>query len=422
MNAIRIINARDAAGSPFECIIRNGLISLNAESVPGETVVDARECVAFPGIVDMHVHLRDPWEDGPGKAGETIGSGTRAALNGGVVSCACMPNTYPPADSPDIIRYIIDKAREAGGCRVYPIGAITRGRNGEELVDFEEMLENGAVGFSDDGTTLMDPLLMEMALEVSRVEGFPVITHSLDETGFEGWVFNDGPVSRRYDVPGIPDSAEYSIVERDIEIARRTGGFLHVAHVSARETVTCIERAKQDGVNVTCEVTPHHLVFSEESITEPDSMLKMSPPLRSEADREALIEGVVSGVIDVIASDHAPHPASRKGAVEDAAFGVTGIETMLFAVLTELASKGICTMECAVERMCECPARILNIESGSLKEGASADILLIDPDEEWECTESFFVSQSLNSPFIGRAMRGRIVRMYVQGREVANAF
>ena len=420
MSTIRIINGVDASGDPFECCVAGDRISSSADVLSsGERTVDAEGCVLLPGLIDMHVHFRDPWQEGTEKGAESIDSGSRAALNGGVTSCACMPNTHPPADSPEIIRYIVDKGKQAGTCSVYPIGALTKGRNGRELVPFEQMLKSGAVGFSDDGSTLMDPAVMKKALEASRVEGFPVITHSLDETGYEGWVFNQGSASLKYNVPGIPNASEYSIVERDIEIARDTGGRLHIAHVSAGETVAIIGKAKENGVNVTCEVTPHHLIFSEKDISPPEGMFKMSPPLRNEADRQALIEGVVSGIIDVIASDHAPHPLSKKGGdIREAAFGIIGIETMLFLIMTEFVSRGLFSCETALERMSRNPARILGIEGGKLEQGETADIIIFDPDREWECTEDFFTSQSINSPFIGRMMQGYIRRMFVKGKEV----
>jgi len=273
--SLRIVNARDPSGCSCTLNIRDGRFV--REIPPGEkaVVMDAGGKVVFPGVVDMHVHFRDPWEGSPGAGGETIRSGTAAALNGGVTACACMPNTRPPLDSPAAVRYVVEKAAEAGDVRIFPVAAITRGRAGRETVDFPSLLAAGAVAFSDDGSPVLDDRVMQRALEASRVEGFPVITHALDERGYEGWVFHRGSASRRFSVKGIPSFAEYTVVERDIDLVRKTGGRLHVAHVSTRETVMLVKRAKEEGLPVTCEVTPHHLFLTEEDITEPACMYKM---------------------------------------------------------------------------------------------------------------------------------------------------
>lgn len=403
--SLRLINARDVYGSPVELFIESGRIT---DRTPRRArTLDAAGLTLAPGLVDIHVHYRDPWEGRDDEAGENLASGKRAALNGGVTTAACMPNTFPPIDTPELVQAIINRSAASGPGRVVPIAAITRGRQGREIVDFAELLRAGAVAFSDDGSTVMDPQIMEQALRASSELGFAVIAHALDETGSPGWIWNEG-AARRLGVKGITPEAETAIVVRDTGMALRTGGRLHVAHVTTAGAVEAVRQAKQKGARVTCEVCPHHLALTEDDIDGTDSNYKMSPPLRAPADREALLAGLHDGTIDAIASDHAPHPPARKGTPASAACGITGVETMLPLVLETVVAAGVLTLAEAVDRMTAVPARILDLDAGRLLNGDRGDAVLFNPDAAWACLPSFFKSQSSNTPFTGRRLQGRI--------------
>ncbi|MFH1707305.1 MAG: dihydroorotase [Planctomycetota bacterium] len=415
---LRVINGTGSDGRPVTVAVTDGRIAVEAGAGSAGAVVDAAGRMILPGLIDMHVHYRDPWRDQATPAGETIASGLAAALNGGVTGSACMPNTAPALDTPDLVRYVIAQGAAAGPGRVWPVAAITRGRQGTELADLPALRAAGAVAFSDDGAWLADARLMEQALAASRDLGVPVITHAHDEKAWPGWVLHDGAAARRLKVPGIPSRAEAEMVARDIDIARRTRGRLHVAHVSAGASLAHIRRAKAEGLAVTCEVTPQHLVLCEDDIPGPDPNYKLAPPLRTAADREALRAALADGTIDVIASDHAPHPPQRKQGFAAAANGVTGVETMLFAVWHALVAPGIVPAARVVDALAARPAAILGVAAGRLDPGASADLILFDPAPVWACTPAFFRSQSRNSPFAGRMLQGRIHAIYIAGRAV----
>jgi dihydroorotase len=415
---MRINNGRGCDGRPVTVAVAGGRVAAPAGSGSAGTVVDAEGRMVLPGLIDMHVHYRDPWRDQATPAGETIASGLAAALNGGVTGSACMPNTAPALDTPAMVRYVIAQGAAAGSGRVWPVAAITRGRQGRELADLTALRAAGAVAFSDDGAWLADARLMERALAASRDLGVAVITHAHDEQTWPGWVLHDGAAARRLKVPGIPSRAESACVVRDIALARRMGGRLHVAHLSAAESLVPIRRAKAEGLAVTCEVTPQHLVLCEDDIPGPDPDYKLAPPLRTAADRDALRAALADGTIDAIASDHAPHPPERKQGFAAAANGVTGVETMLYAVWHALVAPGIVPAARVVDALSARPAAILGVGAGRLDPGAPADIILFDPAPVWECTPDFFRSQSRNSPFAGRLLQGRIHGVYIAGRAV----
>jgi dihydroorotase len=395
-------------------------------------VVDCRGLLVLPGIVDLHVHLREPGEEGK----ETIASGCRAAVAGGVTTLVAMPNTRPVCDSASVARFVQARAREAGLARVLPAGAITRGSLGEALADMAELKEAGCVCVTDDGRPVMSAGVMRRALEYARDLSLPVMVHAEDLTLSSGGCMNEGPVATRLGLPGVPAAAEVTMVQRDLLLAEMAGAHLHVAHVSAAGTVRAIREAKARGVHVTCEATPHHFTLTDEAVAgvpasvpafrqsdappvEPyDTHAKMNPPLRSESDRQAIVGALADGVIDAIATDHAPHGTLDKD-VEFvlAANGVIGLETSL-ALTLALVRAGELPLSRAVERLSSGPARAFGLPYGTLHPGAPADVVVIDTERAWKVDPQRLQSRSRNTPFAGWTLRGRVVRTYVEGRLV----
>ncbi len=377
-------------------------------------VVDVQGKWVVPGLVDMHVHLREPGEEYK----ETIETGTRAAAAGGFTSVACMPNTSPVNDSSDTTRFIIDRAADAGLARVFPVASITRGLGGEELTEFGDLLENGAVAFSDDGLPVKNPAVMRLALDYARNFNALIISHSEEPELVAGGVMNEGRVSTRLGLKGIPAAAEHIAIFRDVAIAELTGSRLHVAHVSTAGGVEIIRSAKNRGVRVTAETAPHYFSLTEEAVGDYNTFAKMNPPLRTEADRMAIIEGLRDGTLDAIATDHAPHSVLEKECEFALAMnGIVGLETSL-ALSLELVRKGYLTPLELIRRMSLNPSSILGIDAGMLKQGTAADVTVIDPDHEWTVTEEGFLSKSHNSPFIGMKLKGIAVMTIVGGRVV----
>lgn len=383
--------------------------------IPGVgTLLDAGGLWVLPGLVDMHVHLREPGFEYK----ETIESGTRAAIRGGVTSVACMANTDPVNDSGAVTEYILQKARRAGNARVYPIGAVSVGLGGSRLAEIGEMVEAGIVAVSDDGKPIGDGSLMRHALEYSKMFSIPVIVHAEDPALRNGGVMNEGPTSMRLGLKGVPNAAEDTMVARDIELARLTESRLHVAHVSTKGAVQILRNAKETGVRVTAEVTPHHLFLTEKAVEGYNTNAKMSPPLRTEEDRRALLEGLRDGTIDAIATDHAPHHEDEKRVeFETASDGVIGLETVLATTL-ELVRQGVLTPSQWVERVSTAPARILGIPAGTLAPGALADITLVDPNLKWTVDPKNFQSKGKNSPFIGWRVQGGVKSVILGGKSV----
>ncbi len=378
--------------------------------------LDATGLVVCPGFLDIHCHLREPgFEDK-----ETIATGTKAAAAGGYSSVCCMPNTDPPLDSQAVVEQVKKRAGEEGFVHVFPIGCITRGRRGEELTEMAVLAEAGVVAFSDDGDTVQDPQLMRRAMDYSRALGLPISDHCEDRRLSVGGVVNEGQVSARLGVKGIPSAAEELVVARDIVLARATGARVHIGHVSTRGSVELIRWAKEKGIAVTAEVTPHHLTLTEDRVMTgrhgPNA--KMYPPLRTEEDRNCLIEGLQDGVIDAIATDHAPHTLLDKyGGLEGAAFGISGFETAL-GCLMSLVHKGEISLPLLVSKLSYEPARIIGKgnELGILRMGSPANITIFDPDWEWVVDSSKFASKGKNSPFDGCQFRGKVVATIVDGR------
>ncbi|MBE3577658.1 MAG: dihydroorotase [Limnochordales bacterium] len=418
----RVVDPANNVDGKADVLILNGKVVEVGPDLPrpagmGEVrELDCDGLVVLPGLVDMHVHLREPGQERK----ETIASGARAALAGGFTSIACMPNTDPPLDTAAAITYVREKATAARAARVYPIGAITKGRRGEELAPIGEMVEAGAVAVSDDGLPVANASLLRHALEYSRRWGIPVIEHCDDPTLAPDGVMNEGPVSLRLGLRGMPAEGEVSWVFRDCLLARLAGGRLHIAHLSAAGSVEVVRWAKSQGIAVTAEVTPHHLLLTDELVASSgyDTSTKVNPPLRSEADRQAVLTALQEGVIDCIASDHAPHMEEEKNREYDLApFGMVGLETTLALVMTRLIDEGYLSWSAAVERLAVAPARILRLPggAGTLSPGAMADVVVVDPRAEWVVDPARFYSRGRNTPFAGWKLRGQVVYGFVGG-------
>ncbi len=362
----------------------------------------------------MHVHLREPGREDE----ETIVSGAAAAVSGGFTSLACMPNTEPPLDTESAVRFVLREA-EKTGVHIYPVAAVTKGSQGKELTEIAALVQAGAVAVSDDGSPVSSPDLMRRALEYTKMFDIPVISHAEELTLTANGLMHEGKMSARLGLRGMPSVAEELMVARDIALAEYTGGRLHVAHVSTARSVELIRQAKRRGLRVTAEVTPHHFTLTDETLVFFDANLKVNPPLRTAADVEALKNGLADGTIDVIASDHAPHAHEEKEVEFDAApFGMIGLETALGLVLSELVEPGFLTLSEAMAKMTIGPARILGIPDGQLTVGGNATMTIFDPARPWVVDVNRFRSQSRNSPFAGRELRGRVEIVMICGEPV----
>jgi dihydroorotase len=408
-------NSIDAVGDVLIDGDRIQRIGRDVAASPDATVLDAAGKVVCPGFIDIHVHLREPGLEYK----ETVATGTRAAAAGGFTAVACMANTQPVNDNRSITDYILAKAATEGIVRVYPIGAVTRGLGGKELAELAELAEAGCVAFSDDGRCVMNAALYRRAMEYTLPFGAPVISHAEDHDLSNGTAMNEGVVSTELGIPGAPAAAEDVMVARDILLAELTGAHVHIAHLSTAGAVRLVRDAKARGVRVTAEVTPHHLLLTEEAVRDFDSNTKMAPPLRTKRDVEVLLEALIDGTIDCIATDHAPHAASEKeGEYDHAAFGIVGLETAVGLLLDRLVRTGALPLGTLVSRLSRDPARLLGLPGGSLAAGAPADVTILDLEAGWTVDPAKFQSKSRNSPFGGWAITGRPWRTIVGGRIV----
>ncbi len=380
-------------------------------------VIDARGMIVCPGFIDLHCHLRQPGYE----TKETIASGTLAAAKGGFTTVCCMPNTNPPLDRPEMIEQVAGIARKEGSVRVIPIGCVTEGRQGKQLAPLAKLAASGVAGFSDDGSPVYDAGLMEQALRQCKGLNLPVIEHcEVIELAADG-VINDGRISRLLGLKGIPAVAEEEMVARDIRLAAKTGGWVHIAHTSTRGSVELIRRAKAEGIHITAEVTPHHLTLTEDEVIQHGSLAKVNPPLRTKEDIDALIDGLKDGTIDIIATDHAPHAADDKpDDMEKAGFGISIFETAL-ASLMGLVHQERIELSMLLYKMARKPAEILGLRPdipGTLQKGAPADIVMFDPEKEWTVRPEQFVSKGKNTPLGGTMVRGRVIMTIAGGKTV----
>ena len=411
----RVVDPASSLDAVQDVLIAEGRIERvgrDLAAAPDTPVLDATGKLVCPGFIDIHVHLREPGYEYK----ETVASGTRAAAAGGFTAVACMANTQPVNDNRSITDYIRAKAAVEGAVRVYPIGAVTRGLGGEELAELAELAEAGCVAFSDDGRCVMNAGLYRRAMEYTLPFGCPMISHAEDHHLSRGAAMNEGVVSTELRMVGAPAAAEDIMVARDIVLAELTGAHLHIAHLSTAGAVRLVREAKARGVRVTAEVTPHHLLLTEDAVRSFDANAKMNPPLRTKRDAEVLLEALADGTIDCIATDHAPHAGSEKeGEFDRAAFGIIGLETAVGLLLDRLVRPGALSLATLVSRLSRDPARLLGLPGGSLAPGAAADVTLLDPAVEWTVDPARFQSRSRNTPFGGWPLTGRPWKTIVGG-------
>lgn len=398
-----------------DLLLEDDKIARIAEGIePGDhQCINVNGHVVVPGFIDMHVHLRTPGFEYK----ETIETGTRAAAKGGYSSVACMPNTRPVLDSAELIRFIYESTEKEGSCRVYPYGAITKGELGEQLTDMRELKEAGVIGFSDDGVGVQDAGMMRAAMEQAAELGLPIVIHAEDESLAKNGCMNEGEVSKKLGLPGIPGTAESVQVARDILLAKQTGAHLHVCHISDRDAVEMVRFAKQMGIHVTAEVTPHHLLLTDQQIDGTDANWKVNPPLRTEEDRMACLEALLDGTIDMIATDHAPHGEEEKAKpFQTAPFGFVGLETAFPLLYTHLVETGRMSLLQLIETFTVNPARIFGLPGGVLAEEKPADITVLDLNRESVIDPQTFVSKGRNTPFKGMKVKGWPILTVTAGR------
>ncbi len=414
----RIVDPAQGLDAVLDLLVADGKVAAIGAGLEAPEEAEVTGCegrVIVPGFIDVHVHLREPG----GEHKETIRTGARAAAAGGFTSVCAMPNTDPVIDSPAMVGFVAAAGRAAGLARIYPVGALSVGQMGERLTEIGELVEAGAVAITDDGNPVMDSGLMRMALEYAQAFDVPVADHAEDLGLSRRGAMNEGLVSARLGLPGNPNASEDVHIARDLLVAELTGGHIHLQHVSTRLGVDMIRRAKERGVRVTAEATPHHLLLTDSAVDGYRTEAKMNPPLRTEADRRAVEEGFLDGTLDILATDHAPHHYDEKEqAFDDAPFGVVGLETALGLMLTHFVGRGKMDLATLVGRMSLQPARAFQLAGGTLEVGVAADVTLIDPSIEWRVDSSRFHSRGRNTPFEGMVLRGRADVTLVDGTVV----
>lgn len=414
----RVIDPSRQLDRAADVLIQDGRIAAvepNVTAPEGAETIDASGMVVAPGLVDVHVHLREPGKE----AAETVATGARAAAAGGFTSVCAMPNTDPITDNQAAIGFIVKQANAANGARVFPYGAISVGQRGEHLAEFAKLIEAGAIAFSDDGRSVLSSHLMRTALEYAQAFGIPVADHCEEPSLAKGGAMHDGVVSTRLGLKGIPAAAEEIMVARDVILSELTGGHVHLCHISTKGSVDIIRRGKENGVNVTAEVTPHHLTLTHDECEGYNTNAKMNPPLREEADVVALRQALKDGTLDMIATDHAPHHYEAKERdFDDAPFGIVGLETALGLGVKELVNGGVLSLPELMRRMSTEPAKAFHLDAGTLEPGKPADLVIFDPGATWTVDPTEFHSKSRNTPYAGRVLAGRVERTIVGGRTV----
>jgi dihydroorotase len=408
----RLVDPSQQLDDNLDLLIEGGVVARVDRKIKSKAqVLDAQGSIVVPGLIDVHTHLREPGQEHK----ETIATGTRAAVAGGYTAVCAMANTVPPNDERAVTEMIIAEAARNGSCRVYPIGAVSKGLKGEAMAELADLRAAGCVGVSDDGKPVYNAQLMRRALEYCHMLGIPVIAHEEDANLNEGGVMHEGYYSTLLGMGGIPAASEETMVARDVILARITGAHLHIAHLSTAGAVEAVREARRGGVRVTCEVTPHHIALGDEAVQSFSTNLKMNPPLRSNEHREAIVAGIADGTIDAIATDHAPHHFDEKNVEFDLApFGVIGLETAFAVCHEQLVRRGAIGLDRLVDLMSCGPARIFRLPGGTLAAGAPGDVALFDLETPFEVTTPFH-SKASNSPFIGQTLRGRAIATVVGG-------
>ena len=413
----RVIDPASNTDDIRDILVEDGVIAEVAKDIDkaADTVIDAKGCMVMPGLVDLHVHFREPGFEHK----ETIRTGARAAARGGFTTVCPMPNTKPAIDSVEMVEYIKNKSEEVTDINILPIAAMTAGQDGEYITDYERLYEEGAVAVSEDGKSVMNARVARQAMRLAAEVGIPVFAHCEDKDLAARGVMNAGNKARELGFYGIMNSVEDIMVARDLLLAKNTGAKLHICHVSTEDSVRMIAAAKKEGLDVTAEVTPHHLTLTEDDINEDDANYKVNPPLRTNKDKDMLIKGLKDGTIDIIATDHAPHHLTEKdrGFVE-APFGISGLETAVAIIMTDLVKKNVITPLEMADKMSYTPAKIIGIDKGTLLVGKTADITIIDPDAEYVIDSKAFASRGKNTPFNGKKVSGEIKYTIAGGKIV----
>ncbi len=413
----RVVDPKNKIDKVLDVLVKDGRIAKVAADIDekADRVIDAGGKVVAPGLIDLHVHFREPGYEYK----EDIETGSRAAAQGGVTTVVCMPNTDPPIDNPALVKYVLDRGKEVGLTNVLTVGCVTKGQQSKELSEMGELKNAGAIGVSDDGRPVINPSLMRRALEYASMFDLPVMSHSEDLDLVDGGSMNEGYMSTYLGLRGIPKCAESVAVTRDVLIAEEVGGRLHVCHVSTRNSIDAIRRAKKRGANITCETAPHYFSLTDKAVDGFNTNAKMNPPLRDEDDVNAVIEGLIDGTIDAIATDHAPHDKDEKDIeFEYALNGIVGLETSLALGYTNLVMSGKLTLSQLIEKMSANPADIINIDKGTLGEDKAADIVIFDTEHEYEVDPEKFASKNHNCPYGGMKLRGRVDMTILGGKIV----
>lgn len=413
----RVINPATGLDDKLDLVLQDGFIATidhNIHPKDGDTVIDATGCLVLPGLIDMHVHFREPGR----KDVETIIGGSQIAAKSGFTSVCTMPNTKPVIDNQALVRFIIMEAAK-GPINVFPAATITKGAKGEEISEMGELVKGGAVAFTDDGRPVMSSIVMRRALEYARMFNVPILSHAEDTLLADEGLMNEGLNSTRLGLKGIPCEAEEVMVSRDILLTRLTGGRLHFCHISSAGSVELIRRAKKDGIKITCETAPHYFSITDDIIEEKMSMAKMNPPVRTEEHRKGIIEGLRDGTIDCIATDHAPHsPSEKMQEMEYAPFGIIGLETAVPLIITELVRNNNFSYIDAFSKVTCNPAAILNLDRGTIAVGAHGDITIINPDKKILIDKNFIKSRCKNTPFMGMELYGSVEYTLCNGKIV----